>query len=108
MNFVNHIFSYIFSNYQAYFPSYIIINYAYYTKIAFSAKKIYLSISNKQLHIKYNILSFKIEIMWHTIGNVISLDIDFHIIYLIYLFKQCSTPLLDAANGLGEKILYIT
>ena len=34
-----------------------------------------------------------IKVMWHTIGNMISLDIDFYIIYFIYLFEQGSTLL---------------
>ena len=53
-------------------------------------------------------MTFRIEVTWHNIGNVTTLDINF---YFIYLFTFSSKALLyhiDNATGLNGKTLYIT
>ena len=52
-----------------------------------------------------NALIFKIEVTWHTLGNVISLDIDF---YLIPPLSKTLFYHIYNASGLCRKIFYIT
>ena len=47
---------------------------------------------------------FRIEIMWHTIGNVTSFDIDF---YLIYLLSKALLYYINNAISISRKTLLL-
>ena len=55
-----------------------------------------------------NIVTFRIEITWHIIGNVTSLDIDFHLFYLFTFSSKALFHHIDDATGLNGKALYIS
>ena len=52
-------------------------------------------------------MAFKIEVMWHNIGNVISFDIDFHLIYFFTFLSKALLHHIDNATGLCGQMLYI-
>ena len=57
------------------------------------------------LHVEpANTKIFRIEVTWHTIRNIISLNINFH---LIYLLSKALLHHIDDATSLSKKTLYI-
>ena len=52
-------------------------------------------------------MTFRIKIMWHNIGNVTSLDIDFYFIYFFIFSSKSLLYDIINANNLSEKTSYI-
>ena len=56
----------------------------------------------------YNIMIFKIKVIWHIIDNVTSLNIDFHFIYLFTFLYKILFHHINDTTGLSGMKLYIT